>query len=241
MCTAATVAVANTLAAKLGTVGAVTFLHLLVAPLAVGFIAYKVKCLVGDLGRSISKGVREDLEGKFRSITQAVIEGMKNELCDMDGMASAIVGEIITLDGWEKFFENVDTSDHCIIALNSAVNTDESYLSGIRDMIKAQADIVEDEVLPAHQTDFVYCVCLENLGPLDEYEQNTCTHVNECLNKREKEFTHCWVCLASLMNMNEQTMSEHLNMCLDRVDGSSRSDAVSIMWTLGMLHFISAV
>ena len=201
------------LAVKFGAAGAATFAHLIVGPLAAGFIAYKIKNLPKDLGKSISNGVKEDLEGNFRSMTQKVIEGMKNEVCNMDAMAAAVVGEIITVEGWERHFENADSSNPAVAELNHEVVADGYYAGGIYTMMKGQVEVpakVDEVAPPAYQADMV------DLEPLEEMKQEA--HLNQCLSRQGQgnRLVHCWVCLESLVALNEDAVAEHLNVCLNR-------------------------
>ncbi|MCJ1402264.1 hypothetical protein MMC11_005484 [Xylographa trunciseda] len=219
VCVTATVAAANMLAVKFGAAGAATFAHLIVGPLAAGFIAYKIKNLPKDLGKSISKGVTDDLEGTFRSMTQTVIEEMKKEVCNMDAMAAAVVGEIITVEGWERHFENVDISNPSVVELNHAVVSDGHYAGAIHEMMKAQVEIPvkeDEEAPPAYQADFVCYVCTVNLGPLEAMDQEM--HLNGCLDRQGQEdrLVYCWVCLDSLVGMEEKALEKHLDGCLNR-------------------------
>ncbi|MCJ1295061.1 hypothetical protein MMC34_006622 [Xylographa carneopallida] len=220
VCVTATVAAANMLAAKFGAAGAATFAHLIVGPLAAGVIAYKIKNLPKDLGRSISNGVTDDLEGTFRSLTQTVIEGMKEEVCNMDAMAAAVVGEIITVDNWERQFENMDTPNPSTVELNHAVAADGSYASNLRKMMKAQAKVpattYDDEAPPPYRENFVCYVCAVDLGPLEERDQQM--HLNQCLDaqRQVERLVCCWVCLESLMGMEDMLLEQHMNRCLNR-------------------------
>ncbi|MCJ1383190.1 hypothetical protein MMC17_006303 [Xylographa soralifera] len=219
VCVTATVAAANILAAKFGAAGAATFAHVIVGPLAAGVIAYKIKTLPKDLGKSISKGVTEDLEGTFRSMTRTVIEEMKKEVCNMNAMAAAVVGEIITVEGWERQFENIDLSNPSIDELNHAVAADGSYISNIRKLMKGQVQKSapnDEEGPPAYRANFVCYVCAVDLGPLEEKDQQT--HLNQCLDAQSQveRLVCCWVCLESLAGMEDRAMEQHLNGCLSR-------------------------
>ncbi|MCJ1394384.1 hypothetical protein MMC18_007262 [Xylographa bjoerkii] len=219
VCVTATVVAANLLAAKFGAAGAATFAHLVVGPLAAGFIAYKIKNLPKDLGKSIAKGVTEDLEGTFRSMTQTVLEGMKGEVCNMDAMAAAVVGEIITVDGWERHFENADPSIPSVVELNRAVAADGHYASALREMMKGQVQILateDEEAPPPYRADFVCYVCTVNLGPLEEADREA--HLNRCLDRQSprEKLVYCWVCFESLVGMEEKALDRHLNACLGR-------------------------
>ncbi|MCJ1320928.1 hypothetical protein MMC15_006269 [Xylographa vitiligo] len=219
VCVTATVAAANILAAKFGAAGAATFAHIIVGPLAAGVIAYKIKNLPKDLGKSISKGVTDELEGTFRSMTQTVIEEMKKEVCNVDAMAAAVIGEIITVDGWERHFENIDPSNPAVVELNHAVAADGGYASNIRKMMKAQVKIPatdDEEGPPAYRENFVCYVCTVDLGPLKEKDQQT--HLNQCLGVQSQveKLVCCWVCLESLVGMGNMALEQHMNGCLSR-------------------------
>lgn len=210
----ATAATANLLAAK---AGAAT-LHAIIGPVAITFVGYKLKRLPNDLGKSIARGVRKDLEGSFGSITQQVLDEMAKDVYDIEKLASAVFDKIITVDGWEKSFEGLDVADPAILALNHEIGRGVGYAKGFRKMTKADETVnVPHESPPACVADLVCVTCDLNRGPLDGNEQ--LIHANECSSQRKSQediIVRCWVCYVDLQEMSDVAKNEHLKGCLDR-------------------------
>ena len=180
----ATAATANLLAAKAGAATASAVLHAMIGPVAVIYVVYKLQRLPNELGESIAKGVRKDLDGSFRSVTEQILDEMAKDVYDIEKLASAIVGDIITVDGWEKDFEGLDVADPALIDLNHEIASGLGYAKDIRNMNKAdEVTDVPDESLPAYRADFVCVSCDRNLGSLEDIDQ--LIHVNECLDQGE--------------------------------------------------------
>ena len=131
----ATAATANLLAAKFSAATVSAVLHAIIGPVAIIYVVYKLKRLPNELGESIAKGVRKDLDGTFQSITEQVLDEMAKEVYDIEKLASAVVDDIITVDGWEKNFEGLDVSDPSIQALNHEIA---SGVSRVEDFKKLQ-------------------------------------------------------------------------------------------------------
>jgi hypothetical protein len=133
----ATAATANLLAAKAGAATASAFLHAIIGPVAVIYVVYKLKRLPSELGESIARGVKKDLDGSFRSITEQVLDEMTKDVYDLEKLASVVVGDIITVDGWEKSFESLDVADPAVLALNHEIANGVGYAKVFRKMKKA--------------------------------------------------------------------------------------------------------
>lgn len=178
----ATAATANLLAAKVGAASASAFLHAIIGPVAVIYVVYKLKRLPNDLGESVSKGVRKELDGSFRSITEQVIDEMAKDICNLEQLASAVVGDIITVDGWEKDFEGLDATDPAIKTLNHEIGRDVGYVQGLREMVKAGETLdVPDESPPAYHADSFCPMCSLDLDPLNDIGRQA--HANACLDQ----------------------------------------------------------
>lgn len=214
----ATAAAANLLAAKAGAATASAFLHAIIGPVAVIFVVYKLKRLPNELGESIAKGVKKDLDGNFGTITEQVLDEMAKDVYDLEKLASAVVDGIIAVDGWEKCFEGLDVADPAISALNHEIGRGMGYAKDFRKMTNADETLnVPHESPPAYVADFVCVTCNLNLGPLDDIDQ--LTHANGCLDQRKTEediIVRCWVCYVDLQEMSDVAKNEHLNGCLDR-------------------------
>ena len=205
----ATAATANILAAKVGAATATAFLHAVIGPAAVTYVGYKLNRLPNDLGESVAKGVRKDLDIGFRDITEQVLDEMAKEVYNVEKLASAFVDGFITFDGWEKRFEGFDVTDPAIVALSHEIERGIGYANDIHQMIKADARL--------QVADFVCVTCNLNLGPLDEIDKRT--HANECLDQREAQediIIRCWFCHADLQEMSGVAKNDHLDDCLDR-------------------------
>ena len=211
----ATAATANLLAAKVGGATAATFLHAAIVPVAAMYVGYKLERLPKELGESIAKGVRKDLDGSFRSITEQVLDEVAKEIYDLEGLASAVVDGIITVDGWEKYFEGLDVADPAILTLNHEIERGVGYVQDVHEMTQADETLnVPPESLPAN----CICVCGLDLGLLDDIDQ--LVHANECLDQRETQedtVIGCCVCNADLQDMSDMARNEHVGDCLDRV------------------------
>ena len=178
----ATAATANLLAAKAGAASASAFLHAIVGPVAVIYVVYKLNRLPNELGESVSKGVRKELDGSFRSITEQVLDEMAKEICNLEELASAVVGDIITVDGWEKEFEGLDATDPAIKALNQEIARDVGYAKGLREMIKAGKTLdVPDESPPAYHAESFCPMCSLVLDSLNDNDR--LAHANACLDQ----------------------------------------------------------
>ena len=154
----ATAATANLLAAKAGAATASAFLHAMIGPVAIIYVIYKLKRLPNELGESIAKGVKKDLDGSFRSITEQVLNEMAKDVYDLEKLASAIVGDVITVDGWEKNFEGLDVADPAVIALNDEIANSVDYAKAFHKMKKADKTLnIPDESPPDYCADLV-CV-----------------------------------------------------------------------------------
>ncbi|MCJ1228947.1 hypothetical protein MMC12_005611 [Toensbergia leucococca] len=214
----ATAATANLLAAKAGAATASAFLHAIIGPVAILYVVYKLKRLPNELGASIAKGVKRDLDGKFRSITKEVLKEMVKEVFDLEKLVSAVVDDFITVDEWEKTLEGLDVADPAIVSLNLEIARGVSYVNGIQKLNKADEALeIQNESRPASRADFVCFICSLNQGPLEDIDQ--LTHANGCLDQirdHENMVVRCWFCNTDLRDMNDVAKNEHLNGCLDR-------------------------
>ncbi len=178
----ATAATANLLAAKVGAATVSAFLHAIIGPVAVFYVGYKLNRLPNELGDSVAKGVRKELDGSFRSITEQVLNEMAKDVYDLEKLASAVVDDIITVDGWEKNFDGLDVTDPAIIALNHEIASGVGYAKDFHEMTKADETLdVSDESPSAYHADSMCPMCSLDLGPLDAIDQ--LTHVNACLDQ----------------------------------------------------------
>ena len=214
----ATAATANLLAAKAGAATASAFLHAIIGLVAIIFVVYKLKRLPNELGESIAKGVKKDLEGNFGSITEQVLDEMAKDVYDIEKLAAAVFEEMITVDGWEKSFEGLDVADPAILALNHEIGRGVGYAKDFRTTTKADETLcVPHENPPACVADLVCGTCDMNRGPLGQNEQ--LIHANECLSQRKSQediVVRCWVCYVDLQEMSDVAKNEHLSGCLDR-------------------------
>lgn len=214
----ATAATANLLAAKAGAATASAFLHAVIGPVAVIYVVYKLNRLPNELGESVAKGVKEDLDGNFRSITEQVLDEMTKDVYDLEKLAAAVVSDIITVDGWRKNFEGLDVADPAVIALNHEITSGVNYFKDIRDMKKADETLETlHESPPAYCADFVCVRCDLNLGPVHKIDR--ANHANECSNQRKPQediVVRCWVCYADLREMSDMAKNDHMDGCLDR-------------------------
>ena len=96
----ATAATASVLAAKAGAITVSAFLHTIIRPIAIMYIISKFTTLPIDLGKSIAKGVKNDLDGNFRTITNQVLDEIARDVYDPEKLASAVIDHIISVDGW---------------------------------------------------------------------------------------------------------------------------------------------
>lgn len=219
VCVSATAATANLLAAKVGGATAAAFLHAAIGPVAAIYVGYKLKRLPKELGKSIAKGVKKDLDGSFTSITEQVLDEMAKEVCNIEKLASAVVDDVMTVPGWERTFEGLDVADPSIAALNHEIERGVSYAKDIHTMIKAdEAPSVPHESPPSRVADFVCVTCDLNLGPVVD-DIDRLIHANECLDQREIQentVVRCWVCNADLQEMSDVAKNEHVGDCLDR-------------------------
>lgn len=213
----ATAATANLLAAKAGAATASAFLHAIIGPVAILYVVYRLNRLPNELGRSIAKGIKEDLDGNFRNITEQVLDEMAKDVCNLETLASAFVDDIITIDGWEKLFEGLDVADPAVMALNHEIGRGVAYAKDFDEMAKAdEVRNVPHETPSDSIAASARVMCGLNLGSLDDYDQ--LIHVNECLDQRQSEeyvIIRCWVCNADLQEMTGLAKNEHLNDCLD--------------------------
>ena len=178
----ATAATANLLAAKAGAATASAFLHAIIGPVAVIYVVYKLNRLPNELGGSVAKGVRKELDGTFRSITEQVLKEMGKDICNLEELAKAVVDDIITVDGWEKHFEGLDVTDPSIVDLNHEIASGVGYAKDFHKMAKAdETPVVLDESPPAYHAVSICPTCTLDLGCLDEIEQ--LTHANACLDQ----------------------------------------------------------
>ena len=208
----ATAAATNSLTAKASVATAAGFLHAIIIPLIISYVGYKVKTLPNELGKSIAKGVKQDLDGNFRTITEQVLDEMAKEVCDLEKLASAFVGE------WEKVLDGLDDTDPAVMALYQEIESGVGYVNSIQEMMEADEALNgPHDVQPAHVADFVCPTCDLNLGPLDDNDK--LVHANECLDQRERDgdsIIRCWWCCADFQGMSNAAKNEHLNDCLDR-------------------------
>ena len=214
----ATAATANLLAAKAGAATASAFLHAIIGPVAIIYIVYRLNRLPNELGESIAKGVKKDLDGSFRNITEQVLDEMAKDIYDVEKLASAFVDDIITVDGWEKTFEGLDVANPAIMALNHEIGRGVGYAKDFHETTKVGEKLKDPlERSPAHGTDSVCVTCGLNLRPLDDIDK--LIHANQCLDQSQSEedsTVRCWVCYTGLGEMSDVAKNEHLNACLDR-------------------------
>ena len=214
----ATAAAANLLAAKAGAATASAILHALIGPVAIIYVVFKLKRLPYDLGKSIAEGVKKDLDGGFRSITEQVLDEMTKDVYDLEKLASAVVGKIITVEGWEKNFDGLDVADPAVTALNHEIATGVGYAKDIHKMKKAdKTPEIPNESPPAYYADFVCTTCDLNLGPLDDTDR--LVHVNKCFGRKKPEedlVVRCWICYLDFRDMSDAAKNDHLDGCLDR-------------------------
>ena len=178
----ATAATANLLAAKAGAATASAFLHAIIGPVAVIYVVYKLNRLPNEMGDSVAKGVRKELDGSFRSITEQVLTEMAKDICDLEELASAVVDDIITVDGWEKHFDGLDVTDPAIIDLNHEIASGVGYAKDFHKLTKAEEMLdVSDESPPAYHADSICPTCSLHLGPLDDIDQ--LAHANACMDQ----------------------------------------------------------
>lgn len=217
----ATAATANLLAAKVGAATASAFLHAMIVPVAAGYVGYQLRRLPKELGKSIAKGVKQDLDGTFRNITAQVLDEMAKDVYDLEKLASAVVDDIITVDGWEKHFERLDVADPAIMALNHEIERGVGYAKDFYKTAKADetANVPHKKRSPANAADHVCVICDLNLGPLSDIDK--LIHANQCLDDRQLDDDEdrivrcCWVCSVDLQGMSDVAKNEHLNDCLD--------------------------
>lgn len=213
----ATAATANLLAAKAGAATASAFLHAMIGPVAVIYVVYKLNRLPNELGKGIAKGVKQDLDGSFRTLTAQVLDEMARDVYDLEKLASAVVDDIITVDGWEKRFEGLDVADPAIMALNHEIERGVGYAKDFQETAKADKTLnVPHKGSPAPEADYVCVMCDLNLGPLNDNDK--LKHANQCLDRRqfgEDSIVCCWVCHVDLQEMSDVGKNEHLNDCLD--------------------------
>lgn len=214
----ATAATANLLAAKAGAATASAFLHAMIGPVGVMYVGYRLRRLPNELGKSIAKGIKQDLDGNFGTITAQVLDEMAKDVYDLEKLASAVVDNIITVDGWEKHFEGLDVADPAIMALNHEIERGVGYAKDFQAMAKADETLnVPHKGSPALEADFVCVMCDLDLGPLSDIDK--LIHANQCLDHRQFEddsIACCWVCHVDLQEMSDVAKNEHLNDCLDR-------------------------
>lgn len=214
----ATAATANLLAAKAGAVTASAFLHAVMGPVAAIYVVYKLRRLPNELGKSIAKGIKQDLDGSFRTITAQVLDEMAKDVYNLEKLASAVVDDIITVDGWEKHLEGLDVADPAIVALNHEIERGVGYAKDFHAMAKADETLnVPHKGSPAPEADFVCVLCDLDLGHLSDIDK--LIHANQCLDHRQLEddsIVCCWVCHADLQEMSGVAKNEHLSDCLDR-------------------------
>ena len=182
----ATAATANLLAAKAGAATASAFLHAIIGPVAVIYVVYKLNRLPNEMGDSVAKGVRKELDGSFRSITEQVLTEMAKDICNLEELASAVVDDIITVDGWEKHFDGLDITDPAIIDLNHEIASGVGYAKDFHKMTKAEEMLdVSDESPPSYHADSICPTCSLDLGPLDDIDQ--LAHANACLDSNNDQ------------------------------------------------------
>ncbi len=214
----ATAATANLLAAKAGAMTASAVLHAAIGPVAAAYVVYRLKKLPNELGKSIAEGVEKDLDGSFGSITEQVLDEMTKDVFDVEKLASAVVGDIITVDGWEKTFEGLDVVDPAVISLNYEIANSVGYAKDFHKMKKADQMLdVPEESLPAYCADIICVTCGLNVGPLDDINQ--LIHANECLDQKKSQediADCCWFCNADLREMSDVAKNDHFDGCLSR-------------------------
>lgn len=150
----ATAATAHSLTAKASAATAAGVLHVLIVPLAATYVGYKVNMLPNELGKSIAKAVKKDLDGDFRTITAQVLDEIAEEVCDLEKLASAFVGE------WEKVLDGLHDTDPTVMALYQEVESGVGYINGIREMVEASEALNNPRnVQPAQVADFVCVMC----------------------------------------------------------------------------------
>ena len=178
----ATAATANLLAAKAGAATASAFLHAIIGPVPVIYVVYKLNRLPNELGESVAKGVRKELDGSFRSITQQVLTEMAKDICDLEEVASAVVDDIITVNGWERHFEGLDVTDPANIDLNHDIASGVGYARDFHNLTKADETLdVPDGSPPAYHANSFCPTCGLDLDPLDDIGQ--LAHANACLDQ----------------------------------------------------------
>ena len=177
-----TAATANLLAAKAGAASASAFLHAIIGPVAIIYVVYKLNRLPNELGESVAKGVKKELDGTFRSITEQVLKEMGKDICNLEELAKAFVDDVITVDGWEKHFDGLDVTNPAIIDLNHEIASGVGYVKDFQKLAKADEMLdVPDESPPAYQAVIICPTCSLDLGPLNEIER--LRHANACLDQ----------------------------------------------------------
>ncbi len=213
----ATAATASLLTAKMSAATVSAVLHAVLGPVALVYVVYRLNRLPNELGESIAKGVQKDLDGNFRNITEQVLDEMAKDVYDLEKLASAVVDNIITVEGWEKSFGGLDVADPAIMDLNHEIGRGVGYAKDFDETTKVdERQSVSHESPPAYVADFICATCDLNLGPLGDNEK--LIHANHCLDQRQTEDTivRCWVCYVDLQEMGDVAKNEHLNICLDR-------------------------
>ena len=215
----ATAATASVLAAQAGAIKVSAFLHAILGPLAIIYAMYRLTTLPIELGKSIAKGVKNDLDGNFKTITKQVLDEMAKDVYDPEKLASAVIDNIISVDGWEKKFEGLDVADPAVMALNHEIERAAGYIKDFCEMTKGDETLnILHENHQARAADFICVICNQSLGPLDDDER--LVHANECLDKRQSErntIVRCWICDADMREKSDVAKNEHMNDCLDRI------------------------
>jgi len=167
------------LANHIGTAGAALIAHALVAPLAVTAIGITLYRLPKSLGKKVAKGVKAELAGEFRAMTETILDGLAKDILSMEALGNAIVSEIVGLENWQSIFAgSVNTS--AFPTLNADMAADVQSLNDVRHCILEKRDTVK-----SNPVDLGPCpLCSMSMAGKDEKVRKS--HILDCLQNGQR-------------------------------------------------------
>ena len=168
--------IVNLLVTHLGAAGATTVVHVSVPPLAAFALWIIYKRIPESMGKRVAKGVRDELSGEFRSLTETILRDLAKDIFSMDALGKAIANGIFKMENWQGIFEGVDISG--FPGLDADMATNVSNLNDIRRYAQERI-AAKDSDVEVSASDFPCQLCTMSMAGVTNTARNA--HVLECL------------------------------------------------------------
>jgi hypothetical protein len=197
------------LSAHIGTAGAAALAHFLVAPLAIGVIGTTLYRLPKSMGKKVAKGVREELDGKFSSLTTQVLDDLVKDILNMEALGKAIAREIIGMENWQGLFEGgVDSS--AFPRLDSDMATDVANMDSFYQGVWGNEEGMPSSNLPPSVAPCP--ICSASMYGVSDTARDR--HVASCAEPSSQ--SPCPICDSSMDGITDAMRDEHILECVKR-------------------------